>query len=144
MPISETVLIALITFASGIFGAVIGAVSSGSTASRAAKTQLQEVVIRENYAARLTAFQALLDAHYKLLSGNYASDLSDAFVAAANRASLVASPTTVVEITLFRDCTLSRTENRLGAVIAAMQKDLAVFVEPSIEKNHWRRYKITL
>lgn len=134
---SETVQIALITLASGAFGSVVGAISAYAVAKRAARGQLQQIIVRENYAARLTAFQALLEAHTALLAENYAPDLVKTFISAANRASLVASPLTVIEINLFRESTLNHTENRVGAVVEAMQKDLAVFIEPDILKNHW-------
>lgn len=134
---SETVQIALITLASGAFGSIVGAISTYAVAKRAAKAQLQQIIVRENYAARLAAFQSLLDTHAALLAGNYNLDLTEAFISAVNRASLVASPLTVVEINLFRESTLNQTENRVGAVVNAMQKDLAVFVEPDVLKNHW-------
>lgn len=92
---SETIQVALITFASGALGTIVGAVSS------------------------------------------YSEESAKAFVTAANRACLVASPAAVVEICLFRECTLNGTENRMSAVVAAMQKDLSVFTEPDIRKNHW-------
>ena len=136
---SETIQTALITFASGALGSVVGAISAYVVAKHAAKGQLRQIIVQENYAARLAAFQSLLEAHTSLISGNYAPDLIAAFISAANRASLVASPAAIVEITLFRESTLDRTENRMSAVVSAMQKDLSVFIEPDILKNHWNK-----
>lgn len=134
---TETIQAALITFASGAVGSVVGAVSAYLVAKRTAKGQLQQTIVRENYAARLAAFQSLLSSHATLLSSGRTPESTEAFIAAANQACLVASPSAVIEISLFRDSALDRTENRLSAVVAAMQKDLAVFVEPNIQKNRW-------
>ena len=134
---SETIQVALITFASGALGTIVGALSSFFATKHAAKGQLQQIIVRENYSSRLSAYQALLSAHDDLLDSNYSEESAKAFVTAANRACLVASPAAVVEISLFRECTLNGAENRMSAVVAAMQKDLSVFTEPDIQKNHW-------
>lgn len=134
---SETIQAALITLISASLGAVVGALSSFFAAKYAAKGQLQQIIVRENYSSRLSAYQALLSAHDDLLNSNYSEESAKAFVSAANRACLVASSAAVVEICLFRDSSLNRTENRMSAIVVAMQKDLAVFIEPDIQKNRW-------
>lgn len=137
MQITETIVIALITFASGALGTVVGAISTHKASKLAAKNQLQQIAIRETYAARLSAYQEVFEAHASLLSSGDDKSLEKRFITAINRASLVSSPQTVVELALFQDSTLSRSENRVSAVVIAMQKDLAVFTEPEVFENDW-------
>lgn len=137
MQISETIIIALITFASGALGTIVGAISAHKASKLAAKNQLQQIAIRETYAARLSAYQEVFEAHANLLSSGNDESLEKVFIIAINRACLVSSPQTVVELTLFQNCTLSRSGNRVSAVVTAMQKDLAIFTEPQVFENDW-------
>lgn len=91
---SETVMIALITLASGAIGAVSGAFATIFAARHGAKVQLQQSVLKEYFAARLSAFNAVYDA-YKHYTRN-ADDLAMRIqlLDAVNRACLVASQDT--------------------------------------------------
>ena len=134
MQISETIIIALITFASGALGTVVGAISAQKTAKLSAKNQLQQIVIRENYTARLSAFNELFKAHADFLSSDYDKELEKAFICAVNRACLVASPDIIDELVLFQNGALSRSENRVSKAVTAMHRDLSIFPEPEISQ----------
>lgn len=137
MQISETVLISLITFASGALGLIVGAISTHKAAKLAAKNHLQQIIIRESYSARLAAYQEVFVAHANLLSSDFDKEFEKLFIIAINHACLVSSPQTVVELALFQSNTLSHGQNRVASVVTAMQTDLSVFTEPEVFGNDW-------
>lgn len=108
--ISETVIIALITFASGVVGAVIG----GITAYKVAKFSATKNISQALYSEKQRAYAELLDS-YNVFSGAIAASIIDKtwltdaeerslytrFQSAYAKAILVCSAETALELTAF-------------------------------------------
>lgn len=107
--ISETVLVALITFLSGVVGACVGAITTYLVAKQSSDTELKKALHDE----RLSAYSELMDSYLAL--GGYIAHLSTSknldvtpdpkehelyirFSAACSKAGLLASKPTLVLI----------------------------------------------
>jgi hypothetical protein len=138
---SETVLVALVTFLSGAVGAAVGAWGVIKSSERASKGQMQQAIMQEFFRTRVSAYQAVFETQISMSAAQYSAESVAAFVTALNAACVVASPQTALYLMELR--TAEATKNVadcrkvLPAMLASMQKDLTTFDEPEIRKNLW-------
>ena len=68
MEISETIIVAAITFASSFIGALFGLIGVSITSRRTAKAQMQQIIIQETFQARQKAFAEIFISENELLA----------------------------------------------------------------------------
>ena len=140
---SETVQVALITFLSGLVGAIAGVVGSVIAARTSAKAQIEQTVVQEYFKQRVNAFDAVLAAERELELANWSSEAKEKYSEVVSSACLVASPDASKAILKYHDAIIAHITDMdcLGdlkaSAILEMQRDLAVFMKPKIEKNEW-------
>lgn len=101
MPLSETIIVAITTFASGAIGAILGAIGTYLASKHSAKIQLQQSVLKEYFSARLRAFNAIYDAYERYAGNTDRLEYRIALLDAVNRACLVASRETAQALERF-------------------------------------------
>ena len=134
---TNTIVIALITFASGAFGAVIGAFGSVYAAKITARRQL----IQALFSSRIQAYRALLDSAVEYERNfNDLKMLAD-FYASVHAAELLASEPTRKAIADFKermkdkDFLSDSTRSAREQMLNAMQQDLLNVPEIRIRKS---------
>lgn len=137
---SETVLIAAITAIASLGGAVIGAYASIRIAREQGKTQLSRCVLEGTYHARCTAYQKVFDAE-TAFTANRTPETATALLYAVKEACVVASPNAAVWMMALVDSAAPSSHVDFDKIrtqmLLAMQRDLATFTEPKIEKYKW-------
>ena len=138
---SDTVLIAIITFLSGAVGASLGAFGAIKAAKCAVTGQMQQTLVQESFKLRAAAYQNVLEAQISMSMARYSEESIAAFVKAVNTACVVASPQTSVYLMQLRKAEKVRdvlaVQSIVTAALASMQKDLTVFDAPKIQENFW-------
>ena len=132
---TETILISIVTFASGAVGAAVGALGVISASKHAAKGQMQQAIVQAVFKERTAAYRSVFDTHSR--------ETVLAFSTALNGACIVASPQTAVYLMMLRDVELARNAQRrqslLADLLASMQEDLTTFDAPKVRKNLWNQ-----
>ncbi len=146
MCISESVLIALITFASGFFGALLGLVGVVISSKYSASAQMKQIVIQEYFKKRSEAFTRYLTAIDNLAHNPFLDENIFAYTEAEQAAILVASPATAEKIHTFSSISQSahteeERENAFSSMVSALQLDLIKYTEPSVKKASSTRRK---
>lgn len=108
---SETVLVALVTFLSGAVGAAVGAWGVIKSSERASKGQMQQAIMQEFFRTRVSAYQAVFETQISMSAAQYSAESVAAFVTALNAACVVASPQT---LSIWWNCVLLRRQKRCG------------------------------
>lgn len=146
--ISETFLIAVITFLSGLSGAVIGLIGLLVSSKRAATAQIQQALAKEMFLARKSAYDAVFAAETEIVSAGQdieavAKAVADFNVAVSSAAVVASFDTTILlnEFSEQRKAELkgSKVKDHRSALLASMQKDLSSFTAPVIVRNQWFR-----
>lgn len=134
--LTSTIVIALITFASGAFGAVIGAFG----AVYAAKVTARQQLIQSLFSSRIQVYRALLDSAVEYERNfNDLKKLAD-FYASAHAAELLASEGTRKDIAAFqerikdKDFHSDLMQSARERMLDAMQQDLLNVPEIRIRK----------
>lgn len=140
--ISESVLVALITLAAGVFGALFGFLGGVIAAKINAKAQVQQTVVQERFRVRVETYQNALNAFNAMLGANYSEESYGAFLKATNAACIVSSATTAAQLMIWQDLvkespSSARAKEALTSAFIAMQHDLDNFTEPRVLKNKW-------
>lgn len=140
---TETILISIVTFASGAVGAAVGALGVISASKHAAKGQMQQAIVQAVFKERTAAYRSVFDTHSAMLAEKYSRETVLAFSTALNGACIVASPQTAVYLMMLRDVELARNAQRrqslLADLLASMQEDLTTFDAPKVRKNLWNQ-----
>ena len=139
---SETVVIALITFASGAFGALTGIIGGIVSANIAAKAQMKQTVIQEQFNVRVKAYQQVFSAHTTFSANENDPKRLEAFLTAIQQACVISSAPTSAALILWQETISPKVPSsvRKAAMtdaLIAMQRDLDNFTEPKIRKNKW-------
>lgn len=132
--ISETFLIAAITFLSGVSGALIGFLGILVSSKRAATAQVQQIVTKEMFLARKSAYTAVFAAETNIIAAGQDSELVKKAVTdfniAVSSATVVASFDTTILLNAFsvqKHTEITGIKSKLdyrSALLASMQKDL--------------------
>ncbi len=123
---TETIIVAVITFASGLFGALLGFMGNLICARINAKTKFGESI----YLSRSSAYKKFLDAAIDFEKNFYDLEKLSALYSARNTADLMASEPTRLIISDFmekmqnRDFISEDSRHIRLKLVAAMQKDL--------------------
>lgn len=118
---SDTIIVALITFASGALGTVVGAISSALIT----KYNSQKEWRASFYASRSEAYQRLLDASVDYEKNNSNLEKLAALRSAANTAELLASQETRDAISSFRK-RMEEKDFRSASMLGARDKMLSL------------------
>ncbi|WP_154658717.1 hypothetical protein [Agathobaculum desmolans] len=144
---SETILIALITFAAGAVGAICGVIGAAKSARITQTSQMHRAVVQQFMQARVSAFSALLDEWSRFVCSDY--DLSNVqrLISAIEKASMLTTPGTTALLMNFRKQlfeyalssprTSAQAETLSDAAMdlrVALQSDLLRYYEPDIAK----------
>lgn len=144
--VSETFLIAVVTFLSGFFGALIALLGVVISSSKTASSQIQQTIVKEMFLARKIAYSAVFAAETKITAAGQDLELLTKaimnFEIAVSDAKVVASFDTTLLLDAFSRQITSKLkggsyiDNR-SALLVAMQKDLSIFTAPAIVRNQW-------
>lgn len=141
---SDTVLVALITFLSGAVGAVAGVVGAYISSRNTARVQMQQAVLDEYFRARLKAYEEVHVAMEIWAQAPKDEDKAAAIYRALNFARIVASEETAKAIVQMGNCVAmikvegKRPDNysiAMSTMFHEMQKDLTSFQMPVIEEK---------
>lgn len=146
--LNDTIIVALITLASGAIGATTGLLGSIITSRNAAKAQMQQAIAQETFRVRAEAYAKVFIAENDVLVSGHNIDaliqtikILEQTIAAAK---VFSSPETTAYLSLFEQQIKDRASGKPIAVdhnglIVAMQKDLSSFTEPVVRPNKWSK-----
>lgn len=145
---NDTIVVALITLASGAIGAITGLLGSIITSRNTAKAQMQQAIAQETFRARAETYTKVFIAENDVLVSGHNIDalvhtikILDQTIAAAK---VFSSPETTAQLVLFEQQVKDRASGKPVSVdhnglIIAMQKDLSSFTEPVVRPNKWSK-----
>lgn len=148
---SETIQVALITFASGAIGAIAGVIGGYISSRCAAQADLKKAVFSSFVERRLSAYMEFLTAYADYLTlpcSDRSTEMTMSFGLVANKAKLVSSYATSEAITAFalflpsydlKNPTPKSKEKfdaLKGKAFTLMEQDLHSFEIPNIRDSH--------
>ncbi len=144
---SDTAIVALITFASGAVGALAGLIATVVSAHINQKSQMDEIVVKECFKTRMDVYMEFLEISSKITLNDIGEVKFFETISCINRAFLVASPITALSLIRYQDILNSMykgkewtCENKKAYdlsytdVCTNMQNDLSTFYRPDVKK----------
>lgn len=144
---SETVIIALITFAAGAIGAIFGAISSIKSARIAQTSQMHQAIVAQFMQSRVATFSLIFEQWSKFVYAEYDPAVVPQLIAAIEKSSMLATPSTTAILMDFQKELMVYVKSsphtpaqltKLGEAVmnlrVALQFDLLRYYEPHIAK----------